>query len=333
MIRNFVLEIANAPGTALLVQLAGKSQGRQSWTVYTTGSPIFYFIDDGSQAEWGTGVFTSGSPNTISRAAVIGNTAGTVNRLNFTGTVNVYNEIPAERMLYVDNSGIARLPAGTILDPILGGTPVGGQMDYWGPSAPAGWLFCNGLAVSRTTYARLFAVLGTSIGAGDGSTTFTLPDTRGRVVAGRDAMGTGNVARLSGVLGASSDVVGGAGGDQYLHAHTHGLNWTDPGHAHLVFDPTHTHGIADAGHAHGVVVNDAFVGGAGFAAGANYAVTGAGYNTDVRGTGVSLYGAATGIGIYGNFTGIAASVQSNGNGGSQNVQPTIMANKIIFAGA
>ena len=55
---------------------------------------------------------------------------------------------------------------------------------YGGASAPAGWLLCDGSAVSRTTYASLFAVLGTSYGAGDGSTTFNLPDGRGRVPVG-----------------------------------------------------------------------------------------------------------------------------------------------------
>ena len=51
-------------------------------------------------------------------------------------------------------------------------------------SAPGGWLKCNGAAVSRTTYAALFAAIGTTFGAGDGSTTFKLPDLRGEFVRG-----------------------------------------------------------------------------------------------------------------------------------------------------
>jgi microcystin-dependent protein len=51
-------------------------------------------------------------------------------------------------------------------------------------TTPAGWLFCNGAAVSRTTYAALFAAIGTTYGVGDGSTTFGLPDLQGRVIAG-----------------------------------------------------------------------------------------------------------------------------------------------------
>ena len=66
-----------------------------------------------------------------------------------------------------------------------GGLPVGSVTDYTGAVAPSGWLLCQGQAVSRTTYARLFAVIGTSFGAGDGSTTFNLP-AAGRVAVGRD---------------------------------------------------------------------------------------------------------------------------------------------------
>ena len=67
-------------------------------------------------------------------------------------------------------------------------------------AAPAGWLVCDGRAVSRGTYAALYAAIGTSFGAGDGSTTFNLPDGRGRVLVGAGA-GTGLTARALGVKG------------------------------------------------------------------------------------------------------------------------------------
>ena len=66
--------------------------------------------------------------------------------------------------------------------------PAGAIMDYGGSTAPSGWLECNGTAVSRTTYARLFAAVSTTWGAGDESTTFNLPNFRGR---GRVGRGTG----------------------------------------------------------------------------------------------------------------------------------------------
>ena len=54
--------------------------------------------------------------------------------------------------------------------------PIGTQVAYGGITPPSGWLICDGSAISRTTYADLFAVIGTSYGAGDGSTTFNLPN-------------------------------------------------------------------------------------------------------------------------------------------------------------
>lgn len=62
--------------------------------------------------------------------------------------------------------------------------PAGSVIPFLGQNAPAGFLLCNGDAVSRTTYARLFAILGTTFGDGDQSTTFNLPDMRERMVVG-----------------------------------------------------------------------------------------------------------------------------------------------------
>ncbi len=62
-----------------------------------------------------------------------------------------------------------------------------GDVKPWlGTSAPAGWLKCNGAAVSRSLYAALYNVIGTTYGAGDGSTTFNLPDFRGEFLRGLD---------------------------------------------------------------------------------------------------------------------------------------------------
>lgn len=62
--------------------------------------------------------------------------------------------------------------------------PAGIVMPFAGTVAPQGCLLCDGSAVSRTTYAELFAVIGTTYGAGDGETTFNIPDLSGRVVIG-----------------------------------------------------------------------------------------------------------------------------------------------------
>ena len=63
-------------------------------------------------------------------------------------------------------------------------TPLGTINAFGGSVAPDGWLMCQGQAVSRTTYADLFAVVGTAFGAGDGSTTFNIPDLRGEFLRG-----------------------------------------------------------------------------------------------------------------------------------------------------
>ena len=58
-------------------------------------------------------------------------------------------------------------------------------LPFGGGTAPSGWLECDGAAVSRSTYSDLFAIIGTIYGAGDGSTTFNLPDLQGRVIMGQ----------------------------------------------------------------------------------------------------------------------------------------------------
>jgi microcystin-dependent protein len=73
----------------------------------------------------------------------------------------------------------------------------GTVLDFAGAVAPAGWLLCDGSSVSRTTYANLFSVIGTTHGSGDGSTTFSLPDGRGRVIAGKGDMGGTAAGRLN----------------------------------------------------------------------------------------------------------------------------------------
>ena len=64
--------------------------------------------------------------------------------------------------------------------------PAGMVQAYAGSAAPTGWLKCNGAAVSRTTYATLFAAIGTTYGSGDGSSTFNVPELRGEFVRGWD---------------------------------------------------------------------------------------------------------------------------------------------------
>lgn len=82
----------------------------------------------------------------------------------------------------ISGLAVGGLPAGTVTSTTLDSTivPAPGTTAFFGmTSAPSGWIKANGAAVSRTTYAALFAAIGTTFGSGDGSTTFNVPDLRG----------------------------------------------------------------------------------------------------------------------------------------------------------
>ena len=76
--------------------------------------------------------------------------------------------------------------SGALAFATIGGVPVGAVFHFAASTAPTGFLKANGAAVSRTTYAALFAITGTTYGAGDGTTTFNLPDLRGEFIRGWD---------------------------------------------------------------------------------------------------------------------------------------------------
>ena len=92
-----------------------------------------------------------------------------------------------------------------VLTPIAGGVsnsnaPIGAIYPYGGSSAPSGYLMCDGSAVSRSDYSALFNVIGTSFGAGDGSTTFNVPDLRGKFLEGTPSSGTIGTSIAAGLL-------------------------------------------------------------------------------------------------------------------------------------
>ena len=122
--------------------------------------------------------------------------------------------------------------------------PVGVVSAFAGVNAPAGWLMCAGQAVSRTDYAALFNALSTTYGSGDGSTTFNLPDLRGRVPAGVDNMGGSAASRLTSTVLTASNTLGATGGAQ-----THTLDGTQiPAHSHPNTLGSNT--VASNGHIH-----------------------------------------------------------------------------------
>lgn len=183
-------------------------------------------------------------------------------------------------------------PTGTLVPTLLAAEP------------GDGWKLCNGQAISKADYPRLYAVIGGAYG--ETATTFNLPD-----LAGRFPMGAGAAALLS---------VGGAAlvsltVDQ-MPAHTHGVD--DPGHGHTFTGDEHTHVLTDPGHTHtaaAVQVNSA---GAGAAVGA--AVAG---NTGTATTGITI-AAATATGTVSEET-TGVTVASAGSGEPVDITPPYIA--------
>jgi microcystin-dependent protein len=182
--------------------------------------------------------------------------------------------------------------------------PVGGMIDFFGTTTPnSSFVFPYGQAISRTTYSALFALFSTTYGTGDGSTTFNVPDLRGRVIAGKDDMGGSAASRLTGtsITVGGATTLGGSGGEQ-----THALI------AGEIPSLTST--------------------------GTNSAI--APQNNFATGTGTEVIGYQTGSTNKTILTGAAASnssaavsssVTSGGTSGTahNNVQPTIIANKLL----
>jgi microcystin-dependent protein len=194
----------------------------------------------------------------------------------------------------VSENGAILLPAGVILP-------------YGGSSAPSGYLLCYGQAVSRTTYATLFAAIGTAYGVGDGTTTFNVPDLRGRVPAGKDDMGGSAASRLtSTTMSPDGNTLAATGGTQ-----THTLTAAESATlTYTVTDPGHVHsGLRNNGVATNSQQRSAYAAGAGGALRFN----GSDPNE------VSTTSATTGI-----------SVSSNASDDPHlNVQPSIITNYII----
>jgi len=192
--------------------------------------------------------------------------------------------------------------------------PVGVINPYGGSAAPTGWLLCYGQAVSRTTYAALFAVLSTTYNTGVvAGTDFCLPDLRGRTVAGIDNMGGTDALRLD-IANSSGTVVG----SQYVTLTSANL----PTHQHAI---DHDHGAfnttgGEGNHTH-------YTQGGAFSGSTPYL---SGWNTDGAMRESSTAGAHNHSIDVPNFTG------SSGNGGFantavNNMQPTMVLNYIIKA--
>jgi microcystin-dependent protein len=174
--------------------------------------------------------------------------------------------------------------------------PVGVVEAFAGTNAPNGWLICDGSQVSRALYPELFSVIGTTYGSGDGFATFTLPDLRGRTIAGRDGvnnMNNGPTNRLTSTFfGASGTALGNSGGNQ-----SHTLTTAQmPSHGHTL--------------------------GGGQSFGVNFGANAGGFAT---------FGLNAGIINTTTYQGPYSALAEGGNQNHNNTQPTIILNYIIKA--
>lgn len=135
--------------------------------------------------------------------------------------------INAEERLNEIATGVSRLST----------VPTGAGFLWYTNTAPAGYLLCDGSAVSRETYAALFVLWGTTWGIGNGTTTFNLPDLRQRIPIGKAASGTAGT--LGGTFGSINH-------DHAIGSHTHSIT-SDGSHTHST--PNHTHAISGVGNA------------------------------------------------------------------------------------
>lgn len=184
--------------------------------------------------------------------------------------------------------------------------PTGVILGFGGASAPSGYLLCQGQAVSRTTYSALLGVFGTTYGAGDGSTTFTLPDLRGRVGIG-SGTGSGLTARTRGATGGEENHVLTVAELAY-HQHTMDHIHNSPSGATTIETSPHKHQY----------VGVAFTPGSGQVAG------GTDFTVGVVETGEELANHTHGMaGYYGNVGGIGS------DSGHNTMQPFVVINYIV----
>lgn len=184
---------------------------------------------------------------------------GVTNTIRLKETSNPAAPNNTHALLYARDNGsgqtqlAVRFATGSIITLATEGSaaaevPTGSVFFYTGASVPTGYLRCNGAAVSRTTYAALYSVVGVTFGSGDGVSTFNLPD-----LQGRNPLGSGGSYSLGNSGGASSHTL--ASSEMPSHSHS-GSTSSDGGHNHTATtssNGSHTHTATtstDGSHTH-----------------------------------------------------------------------------------
>ena len=208
---------------------------------YTTASSLSSHAEGSGSTASGVDSHAEGSGSTASGRSSHAQNHHTYANGDYQTAIGQFNEIDNnnEYALIIGNGDYAagtrsNATAITWLGEYIAQGWAGVIQMFGGSTPPAGWLLCDGSAVSRTTYAVLFAAIGTTWGAGDGSTTFNLPDLRGRAPIGA-GKGSGLTARTLGdSVGVETHAHGGKTGSTTLNANQSGL----PAHTHSFTQPT-----------------------------------------------------------------------------------------------
>lgn len=217
-----IVQISTSPHVHPVADITGtfSSPGKvanNATTATSANTPSAIVARDGS------GNFTSGT--------ITANLAGNADSATVAAKIPNYSSAPFAATaptvgsIYLDTAAHeVKLSDGSQWQSLI---PVGSVMPYMGTTSPNGWLLCDGSAISRSSYAALFSVIGTASGSGDGSTTFDLPDMRGMFLRGAagslgasgDPDNSSRTAQSSG--GNTGNAVGSVQTDQLrLHSHT-----------------------------------------------------------------------------------------------------------------
>ena len=220
------------------------STGMRFNTIHAQTSTLSGVLTVGTNATVGGDLTVTGTGSVTGNLSTTGNLASTSNRPSTsiaTGALVLSGGAGVAGNLHVGGTIITpTMPTGTSNTAVAttafvqnNSIPTGGLMMWPTASAPSGYLLCNGAAVSRTTYAALFAIIGTTFGIGDNSTTFNLPNYTNRLPVGAGGL------YAAAATGGSKDSV--------VVSHTHTATVTDSGHSHQTGSTTVESGFIQGG--------------------------------------------------------------------------------------
>jgi microcystin-dependent protein len=246
--------VLSVPANSKLYFVANNSTGGYSITVKVTGRPTGVSVPNGAKIALvsnGTDIVTAenymayltlGSALSVASGGT-GVTTSTGSGSNVLSVSPTFTGVPLAPTAAAGTSTQQIATTAFVQSNVLVG-----EIKMWGVvTAPTGYLLCNGAAVSRTTYAALFAVYGTTFGSGDGSTTFNVPDFRDRM-----PIGAGSTYALAATGGSATTTISSANLPSHTHSFsaTTGNNNSSLSHQHNLIG-SNDHYVADGGRPQG----------------------------------------------------------------------------------